>query len=105
MTLAYIPCMNQSIYDLIYDNCYYNDMTQKRLLRSKKVCQCYAYAMGNHVASRGENLVPGFTRDGFDRTKSVDNPLAHVIRQPVFEEKSSAEFNRCVMVVERGWAK
>lgn len=105
MTSAYIPCLYHSVYNVVYDGCFYDDKTRKSLRYARKVCGCYAHAMGNYVSSKGKNLVPGFTRVGYDSKKSVPDPLAFIIGADFFARTGRTEFRKCFLVEERGLAK
>lgn len=105
MTSAYIPCLYHSVYNVVYDACFYDDKTRKNLRHARKVCGCYAHAMGSYVSSKGRNLVPGFTRIGYDSKKSVPDPLAFIIGADFFSRTGRTEFRKCYLVEERGMAK
>lgn len=103
MLLGYIPCLYNSVHDFVYDQCLDNNQTRKQFRHAVKVCECYGKGMGDYAASKGQNLIPGFTRNTFDSEKSVPNPLSYIIQTPFFEKKSSGILEQCVMTEERGW--
>ncbi len=105
MTSAYIPCLYHSVYNVVYDSCYEDNKSTRRLIYARKVCGCYAHAMGSYVSSKGGNLVPGFTRAGYDSKKSVPDPLAFIIGADFFSRTGRTEFRKCYLVEERGMAK
>ena len=104
LMLAYMPCMYDSVYQFIFDGCYYNAQHAK-LIRRRKVCECYARTMGNRVASKGEKMIPGFTAGGFNSARAVPNPLVHILTDPYFSSRADYEFDQCVMTESYGWGK
>jgi hypothetical protein len=105
MASAYIPCLYYSIYNVVYDGCFYDDKSRKSMKYPKKVCGCYAQAMGSYVANSGRNLVPGFTRVGYNSKKSVPNPVSYIVGADFFARTGRTEFRKCFLVEERGLGK
>lgn len=105
MMLAYLPCLYDSIYEFVFDSCYYSDEMRKKMNNPRGICECYSHKMGDYVASKGESFVPGFVRDGFVSSKAVANPFAHIIGSSQFNRKSRWEFEQCIMTESYGWNK
>ncbi len=98
LMLAYGPCMYDSVYDFVYDGCLYGQKPgQQKMRHPRKVCECYAHKMGNHVASIGYRLIPGLDNGSFDREKAVPNPFVHLLEGYNFTYVSDIEYKRCVM--------
>lgn len=103
MLLAYIPCLYDSVNDFVYDNCINDKEIRKNLIHEKKYCECYGRGMGDYVASKGPNLVPGFAATRFLSEKSVPNPFGHIVTGEPFAEKSETVSQLCIMKEEKGW--
>jgi hypothetical protein len=97
LLLAYIPCLYTTINEFIFDSCYYDENMRKKMLRPKKVCECYGRKMGNYISSKGQNFVPGFTRSGFNSDKAVPDPFTHIVSSDYFDSQAKFEFEQCVM--------
>ena len=61
--------------------------------------------MADHIASKAEFFVPGMAREGFNASKAVPNPLAHIIGSNAFERQSRWQFEQCVMTESYGFGK
>lgn len=105
MMLGYLPCLYDTIYEFVFDGCYYPNEMRKKMRSPRKVCECYSHKMGDFIASKGEFFIPGLVRNGYDPSKAVANPLAHIIGSQDFDHQSKYEFEQCVMTESYGWGK
>lgn len=105
MMLAYMPCLYDSIKEFVFDSCYYSNDMRKKMNNPRKICECYGHKMGDHIAANGEFFVPGMAREGFDASKAVPNPLAHIIGSSDFNRQSRWQFEQCVMTESYGFNK
>ncbi|MCE7886233.1 MAG: hypothetical protein DYH13_01845 [Alphaproteobacteria bacterium PRO2] len=103
MMLAYMPCLYESINEFVFDSCYYSNDMRKKMNSPRKICECYSHKMGDYIASKAEFFIPGMVRGGFDVTKAVPNPLAHIIGSRDFERQSGWQFEQCVMTESYGF--
>lgn len=92
MMLAYMPCLYESIKEFVFDSCYFPHEMRKKMNSPRKICECYSHKMADHIASKAEFFVPGMTREGFNTSKAVPNPLAHIIGSSNFERQSRGLF-------------
>ncbi len=77
--LAYIPCLATSMKDLTYDNCRASLAVKERLKYPDAVCGCMARNISEFTAKYGQNLIPGFSRQGFSVAKSVPDPFTTIL--------------------------
>lgn len=105
MMLAYMPCLYESIKEFVFDSCYFPHEMRKKMNSPRKICECYSHKMADHIASKAEFFVPGMTREGFNVSKAVPNPLAYIIGSSDFERQSRGLFEQCVMTESYGFGK
>jgi hypothetical protein len=105
MMLAYMPCLYESINEFVFDSCYYSNDMRKKMNNPRGICECYSHKMGDYFASKAEFFVPGMAREGYDASKAVANPLAHIIGSRDFERQSRWQFEQCVITESYGFNK
>lgn len=100
--LGYARCLNQTVSDLVLDNCYGSEKAQNGYKRPRAVCQCLAGNMGPYVEEKSQWMIPGYTRNGFDRKQSTAVPLIDVISSRGFNEIAEYFLSKCTFSKEYG---
>lgn len=97
LMLAYAPCMYDSVYDFVFDGCYFSKENQQTVRHRRAVCECYAGDMANHVAKNGYKFIPGLGYGSFNPDLAVPNPLLHILEGNNFRYASNSTFRGCMM--------
>lgn len=105
LMLAYMPCMYDTIYQFVFDGCFYSEETRKGFTHPTKVCKCYGKRMADYVASKGERFIPGLTDKGYVSAEAVPDPLGYIIGGNQFNTWSRYQLQECVMTESYGWGK
>ncbi len=104
ITLAYVPCLEDSVHDFVYDNCLLAPSLEN-VSKGKKadVCQCIGDYMANEALQNPELQMPGFKGHGFNLSKAVYNPFPYVINSENFRLQSQYPTKSCVQKKVNGW--
>ena len=101
MTLAYMPCMEKTIHDVVLDECV--DSKDERVKYKRAVCECVADAMETSISKFGPSYLPGMTSTGYDPAKATVNPLANVLEHKGFQTQTEYNNSVCLQRKEFGW--
>ena len=96
LLLAYIPCMEQTIKDIVFDNCANNKTTQKKLSNAAPYCACMSEDISEFMTQHATKVIPGFTRGTFSKTLATNNALAYALGSIAFENRSSYISSVCI---------
>ena len=91
LLLAYSPCMRLTIRDIALDNCNAQPIQNK-----KKICKCTSNNTAQKIYEDAQIVIPGFTRTGFLKEKSVADPLGYVLGSENFEREYDSMRYECV---------
>jgi hypothetical protein len=98
MTLAYTPCLEESISAFVYDDCLTGSAV-KRLNDSHKVmvCQCMADYGSNQIVPHAMLSMPGMKEldEGFDLSKAKLNPLGDIVFSHLFSNIMQYPSKKC----------
>lgn len=103
MTLAYEPCLRDTVRNAVFDTCVDGQAKLNKLRSPRKVCGCLADGMRGYIKTFGYVYIPGNKGDHYDPSLAGDNPVAAVMNNPVFDRKSQYFEKTCLMREEYGW--
>ncbi len=99
--LAYMPCMQTTLRDIVFDNCL-TSPANVRIYYKRSVCKCMGNGIQDFVSKSGEYLFPGYGYDGFDPEQAVDNPIAWALKNKGLEIQTEYYYTTCVYNKESG---
>ncbi len=100
MEYGYIPCMKESIRNIVFDNCLDSTTTQRRIRNPRHVCNCVGEGMAKYVQKQARHMMPSFDRFRFFPERSPDNPLQSVLSHRLFDKKSRSVMSSCLAQYE-----
>lgn len=98
--LAYMPCIDTSVRDYLYDDCLDNAKSNG-IYNKDLVCGCMSEKVANSLSKYGAPRLPGYNALGFDLSAVVDNPFTYLITNRSFKEARSAYGAECMATKER----
>ena len=102
ITLAYLPCLQGTVRDIVKDDCQSN-LAYKNMMNVKQVCQCVADGQADYVSKYGEYMIPGYGAAGFDWAKGVDDPLSQALKFRGFQIKADYNSSVCIQRESLKW--
>jgi hypothetical protein len=87
MTLAYVPCLENSVGAFVYDDCLTSSLSRRvRTSLRAKTCQCIADNVGERLPRYAISAMPGTkgSDEGFDLKQALMNPIKNIIGSEMF---------------------
>jgi len=95
LLIAYSPCIGITIKDIVFQEC-----IKQKIKNKKKICNCRAGRTAQSVYDDTEFMIPGFGRYGFQKSKSVADPLGHILASKNYNTKTQAAEIDCNRIIQ-----